>query len=306
MATKVVLINDPGIDGAFALALALYDPEIDVVGMLATPGNISADQANKNVRIILDQIDPPRWPRLGNAPSVDYGVDGRRLHGPTGLGHTDFPCASPHHVPPSEKVLVELVRQYPRELTVVCMGPCTVLARAFDLYADLPTLIHQLVIVGGAMDEPGNAGPVNEFHFFCDPKAARKVVHCGTNTTLVPLDAMRKTLYSPTELLGEVTELSPAYHFLRQVVPFGIAATSNLYGIEGFHLKDVLGVVAVGFPAAIHTKPMFVDVETQGELTRGMSVIDRRSWEHPPANINVVTELDLKAMRLYVNRHLGY
>src|SRR6516164_3853250 len=119
MATKVVLINDPGIDGAFALALALYDPEIDVVGMLATPGNISADQANKNVRIILDQIDPPRWPRLGNAPSVDYGVDGRRLHGPTGLGHTDFPCASPHHVPPSEKVLVELVRQYPRELTVV-------------------------------------------------------------------------------------------------------------------------------------------------------------------------------------------
>ena len=42
---------------------------------------------------------------------------------------------------------------------------------------------------------------------------------------------------------------------------FGIAATSNLYGIEGFHLKDVLGVVAVALPEAMHTKHMHVSIK---------------------------------------------
>jgi len=306
MAQKVVLISDPGIDGAFAIALALFDPELEVVGMLATAGNVSAEQSTRNLRIVLDQLDPPRLPRLGAAPEVDYGIDGKKLHGPLGLGHTDFPCASLHHLPASEKLLAELVRQYPGELTVICMGPLTVLARAFDLHPDLPNQIRRIVVVGGALNEPGNAGPVSEFHFFCDPKAARRVVHCPTSVTVIPLDMMRKVLYAPTDLLGESTEYSPAYHFLRQVVPCGIAATSNLYGIEGFHLKDVLGVVAVGLPEAIEAKHMRVDVETQGELTRGMSVFDRRSWEHVTPNVSVVTEIDHKAVRQYLRRVIGY
>jgi inosine-uridine nucleoside N-ribohydrolase len=306
MAQKVVLINDPGIDGAFAIALALNDPELEIVGMLATAGNVSADQATKNLRIVLDQLDPPRLPRLGAAPEVDYGIDGTKLHGPLGLGNTDFPCASLHHLPASEKVLAELVRQFPGELTVICMGPATVLELAFDIHPDLPESIKRIVLVGGSLQEPGNAGPVSEFHFFCDPKAARRVVRSKAAVTVIPLDVMRKVLYSPTDLLGEATALSPAYHFLRQVVPFGIAATSNLYGIEGFHLKDVLGIVAVALPAATHAKHMHVDVELHGELTRGMSVFDRRSWEKTTPNVNVIVEADYTEVRRYINRTIGY
>jgi inosine-uridine nucleoside N-ribohydrolase len=306
MAQKVVLINDPGIDGAFAIALALHDPDLEVVGMLATPGNVPPDRATKNLRIVLDQLDPPRLPRLGAAPDVDYGMDGTRLHGPTGLGHTDFPCASLHHLPPSEKLLAELVRQYPHELTVICMGPATVLERAFDLHPDVAGLILRIILVGGALHEPGNAGPVSEFHFACDPKAARWVLNAPTAVTLIPLDIMRKVLFSPTDLLGESSALSPAYHFLRQIVPFGIAATSNLYGIEGFCLKDVLGIAAASQPTAVHAKPMHVDVELQGELTRGMSVFDRRSWANVKPNVNVVVEVDYKDVRQYIRQVLGY
>ncbi len=306
MAHKVVLINDPGIDGAFAIALALFDPDLEVVGMLATAGNVAASQATKNLRIILDQLDPPRWPRFGAAPEVTYDMDGTRLHGPMGLGNTDFPCASLHHLPSSEKVLGELVRQYPNEVTVICMGPLTVVSRAFDLHPELPSLIKQIIVIGGSLHEPGNAGPVSEFHFFCDPKAAQRVVRCNTSVTLVPLDMSRKALFSPTDLLAGESELSPIYHFLRQIVPFGIAATSNLYGIEGFYLKDILGVVAMALPEAIHTRHMSVDVETHGELTRGMSVFDRRGWEKTTPNVSVATEVDVKALRGYVNRIIGY
>src|ERR1043165_1719858 len=217
MATKVVLIADPGIDDAFAIALALTDPALEVVGMLATAGNVAADQATKNVRIVLDQLDPPRWPRMGAAPEVAYDIDGRKLHGPTGLGHTDFPCASLHHLPPSEKVLSELVRQFPEELTIISMGPLTVIDRAFDLHPDLPKMIKRIVVLGGTLHEPGNAGPVTEFHFACDPKAAHRVLNSSTAVTLIPLDLMRKVLYSPTDLLGDATAFSPAYHFLPQI-----------------------------------------------------------------------------------------
>ena len=65
MMRKVVLVTDPGIDGAFAVSLALLDPELDVLGVAASAGNVSAEQATRNVQTLVEQIDPPRWPRLG-------------------------------------------------------------------------------------------------------------------------------------------------------------------------------------------------------------------------------------------------
>ena len=136
------------------------------------------------------------------------------------------------------------MRTNPREVTVVCLGPATVLSRALDLCPELPSLAKRIILVGGSLHEPGNAGPVSEFHFYCDPEAARRVLRCDGNLMLIPLDVLRQVLFSPSDLLDLPTE-SKAGRFLRQIVPFGIAATSNLYGVEGFHLKDVVGIVAV-------------------------------------------------------------
>jgi inosine-uridine nucleoside N-ribohydrolase len=305
MSHKVALLCDPGIDGAFAVALALHDPNLEVLGLLATAGNVSAERATKNVHILVDHLDPPRLPRIGAAPAVDYGVDGTKLHGPNGLGGLDFPCAPLHHLPASEKLLADLVRQHPHELTLICLGPLTAVARAFDHCPEAPQLLRRIVCVGGTYREPGNAGPVSEFHFFCDPLAARQVLRSGAPITLIPLDLMRKVLFAPTDLLGVPANGSPACRFLRQIVPFGIAATCNLYGIEGFHLKDVLGVVAVSLPALLRTRQMRVDVETRGELTRGMTVFDQRSWEPGNPNVDVAIEVDTDQIRTYIGRVLG-
>jgi hypothetical protein len=77
MARKVIVVADPGIDGAFAVALALRDPNLDLIGLAATAGNVSAEQATRNVHILIEQLDPPRWPRLGAALPSDYGTTGR-------------------------------------------------------------------------------------------------------------------------------------------------------------------------------------------------------------------------------------
>src|SRR5262249_24584824 len=132
MGHPIVILADPGIDGAFAVCLALSDPSLEVLGLGATAGNVSADKATENVQVLIEQTDPQRWPRLGAALPVEYDVDGGTLHGPGGLGGVSFPVSTLHHPLSAEKLITDLVRQRPKEVTVITLGPLTVLARALD------------------------------------------------------------------------------------------------------------------------------------------------------------------------------
>ncbi len=125
----------------------------------------------------------------------------------------------------------------------------------------------------------------------------------GTPITLVPLDVTRKLVFSPSDLLQLPNPESRACRFLRAIVPFGIGATSNLYGVEGFHLSDVVGVAALALPTALSTRPVAVDVETRGELTRGMTVVDTRP-QAPRPNVDLAVGVDVQAVRDYMTRIL--
>jgi inosine-uridine nucleoside N-ribohydrolase len=304
MPRKVVLIADPGIDTAFAVALALHDPDLDVLGLLPCAGNVPAHRACQNVHVLIDRLDPPKWPRTAAALPVEYETDGTALHGPDGLGGTNFPASEKHQQIPADKVLTELVRDHPREVAVLCLGPATTLARAFDRDPDLPALIDRLVLVGGCWKEPGNAGPASEFHFHLDPVSVRRVLKSGLQPLIIPLDVTRRLILSPSELLELPNPESKTCQFLRQIVPFGIRASSHLYGIEGFHLKDVLGVVAVSLPGSITAEDRLVDVETKGELTRGMMVVDARRSQAGRPNAQVGTDAAVGEIRQYIGRIL--
>jgi inosine-uridine nucleoside N-ribohydrolase len=304
MTHKVILVADPGIDGAFAITLALFDPDIDVLGLAACAGNVSAEQATQNVQTLIEQIDPPRWPRLGAALPVTYDMDGTRLHGPGGLGGITFPCAQLHHQHSSDKLIIDLVRQHPKDVTLVVLGPLTTVARAFDRDPELPGLVQRIICVGGTWHEPGNANAVCEFHFYCDPLAARQVLQSGVPILVLPLDVTHRLLFSPTELLELPAPDTQACRFLRKIVPHGIRKTSHLFGVEGFHLKDVVGVAAIALPSALTSKAMVVDVETRGELTRGMMVVDARPVHKKVANIDLATAVEVVPLREYVRRIL--
>jgi inosine-uridine nucleoside N-ribohydrolase len=301
MGQKAILVADPGIDGAFAVALALHDPTLEVIGLAATAGNVPWEQATRNVQILVEQIDPPRWPRLGTASAIEYDVDGRRIHGPLGFGADSFPCAQLHHALASDKLLVDLVRQHPKEVAVVVMGPLTVVARALDRDVEFPSLVQRIICVGGAWREAGNTSASAEFHFYCDPLSARQVLKCGAPLTLIPLDVSRQILFSPKDLLELPEPESRTCKFLRRIVPYGIGATSNAYGIEGFHLEDVVGVFALSRPDGMTTRPANVDIETRGELTRGMSVVDSRPGTREEPNLDLAVNVDIAAIRKYMD-----
>jgi inosine-uridine nucleoside N-ribohydrolase len=305
MGQKTVIVADPGIDGAFALALALHDPDLEVLGVIATAGNVGAEQATRNVQVVVEQLDPPRWPRLGAALAGECEVTAPPLYGPDGLGGANFPCAQLHHPAAADKLLSELVRLHPREVAVLLLGPATALARALDRDAELIHLVERVVMVGGTAQEPGDAGPVSEFHLACDPPAARQVLRCGAPLTLVPLDVTRKLVFSPGDVRNLLAAEGRLGTFLGRVVPHGLAPTAGQYGIEGVYLNDVVGLVALARPGMISTKPTAADVETRGELTRGMSVFDRR-WNAPvKPNVDLAVEVDIPGVRGYMQRVLA-
>jgi inosine-uridine nucleoside N-ribohydrolase len=304
MPRKVILVADPGIDTAFAVALALNDPNLDVIGLLPTAGNVGAEQATANVHTLIDVIDPPKWPKLAAALPARYDADGLALHGPGGLGGVSFPSATRHTLHPADKILCELAHEHPRQVTLVNLGPLTTLATALDRDPTLPAVLDQTVIVGGCWREAGNAGPVSEFHIHLDPDAAKRVFAAELNPLLIPLDTTRKLIFSPSDLLELPNPDSRTCQFLRQIVPFGIRASSNLYGIEGFHLKDVLGTAAVALAGCVSSEPHWVGVETRGDLTRGMTVIDTRATPAGPPNARVATGVAAADVRSYIEQTL--
>jgi len=304
MAKKLILIADPGIDTAFAVALAMHDPNLDLVGLIPCAGNVSDAQAMLNVNVLIDELDPPRWPKTALPFPITYDLDGTSLHGTDGLGNQNFVARTRHQLMPAEKAISDLVRQYPHEVTIVCLGPLSTLAWALERDGELPSLVDKVVAIGGCWKEPGNAGPAAEFHFFLDPEAARTCLHAGLHPILIPLDVTRKLILSPSELLDLPNPESKVCKFLRRIVPSAIRASMNLYGIEGFHLKDVLAIAAVALPGCLTIESHVADVETKGELTRGMLVIDHRTRPNGLPNVQLAVDAAVGEIRQYIDRVL--
>ncbi|HQR09568.1 MAG TPA: nucleoside hydrolase, partial [Gemmatales bacterium] len=107
MPKKTIIIGDPGIDTAFALALALFHAELEVVAVAATAGNVSAEQASDNVHNIIEHLDPDRLPRIGQALPVAFEPYGKTVCGSNGLCGLTLPSVNKMHGHPADKVIVE-------------------------------------------------------------------------------------------------------------------------------------------------------------------------------------------------------
>jgi purine nucleosidase len=293
MARKVILDVDPGIDDAMGLCLALFDPRLEVMAVTAVGGNISPERATRNVQMIIEYLDPPRWPRIGTASPPDGGlpVKGRFQYGIDDLEGIEFLVAARQHMLPAEKVICDQVRDAPHQVTIVALGPLTNIARAFIRDPELPSLVSQVVMMGGTVSGPGNITPAAEFNIYCDPPAAQTVFRSPCTKTLVPLDVTNKLTFDYDLFRKLPDEGTKVGRFLRQILPPAFRGYRQQFGLEGIHVHDSVALMAAICPELFTTRGMAGDVETLGELTIGMTVFDRRrvpTWRH---NMEVVVDM---------------
>ena len=297
MARKVILDVDPGVSDALAICLALSQPELEVVAVTATGGNVSPRQASRNVQAIIEHLDPPRWPRIGFADEEQpLRTDGRELWGADGLCGATLRMAELHQQHPSLKVITEEVRNDPGGVTIIACGPLHNIAAAFQLDSELALQVGHLIIAGGTLEGPGDVTAAAEFNIYCDAEAAQRVFRSPATTTLLPLDVTNRAALTFDLLNNLPSEASSTGRLLRAILPGAFQAYRQRLGLEGMYSAEAVAVMAAIRPELLATDALPCDVETEGTLTYGATVIDRRARTFDRRNMDVAVEIDAAAM----------
>lgn len=316
---RVIIDTDPGIDDALGLFLALKSPEIRVEAITTVAGNATVENCTRNALIVLDILNPDPRPIVSQGAGRPLERELRpavEVHGSDGLGELSRyrnPDGTPRYSRPRERpapvqaadLLLELIGRHPGEVTLVTFGPLTNVAQA--LLKDRTTMakVHQVVSMGGAIVVPGNTSATAEFNIATDPEAARIVFRAGLPLTLVPLDVTERVRLSEEALRTWLEPLADLpSQFLLDCTAQVIRFSRGVEGFPGIILHDPLAIGVVIDRTLVKTEPLYVQVETQGEITSGMTVADRRLFRaEARPNVDVALEVDAdRFLSLFMER----
>jgi purine nucleosidase len=329
--TALILDVDTGIDDSLALLYAAGSPDAELLAVTCVSGNIDARQVAINSRAILELARRTDVEvALGReVPLIRPLETTPETHGPQGLGHAELP---PPKQPLSERHAVDLIleeaNRRPGEITLVTLGPLTNLALAVMRDPGLPRRLKAYVLMGGAYGVSGNTTPTTEWNIHCDPEAAAIVFRAwsaaialdptiarpmalGLDITeqarVLPDDVVRLARRAGSEpddsialargedpmLATRSVARNPIVRYVADALRFYMEFHARYDGFYGAFIHDPLAVAAALDRTLVRTEPIFVDVETRGELTTGMTVADRRKLTGKPPNLDVVIEADI-------------
>jgi purine nucleosidase len=303
--TPVFADVDTGVDDAIALVYLLASPEVEMVGIASTGGNVGVDQVCENNLGLLELcgVDGVPVSKGADHPLNSTALPVGKVHGPRGLGYAELPPTSRQLTgDDAATAWVKAAHAHPGELIGLATGPLTNLALALRKEPALPSLLRRLVIMGGAYDYRGNTNPVAEWNIGVDPEAAAEVfaawapessglkslpILCGLDVTwnisvtpeilarLAAAAGATTTVLSVDDERGTRSSASnPLIRVIEDALRFYLESYHDLgHGYQA-HLHDPLAAAVALDPLLLATRPATVDVELTGTLTRGMTVTD--------------------------------
>lgn len=276
---KIIIDTDPGQDDAVAILLALASPEdVTVLGVTAVAGNVPLPLTEKNARIVCELAGKPETLVFAgcDVPMKRKLVTAEHVHGKTGLDgpkmdDPTMPLQAQHGV----DFIIETLRTHDAGTVTLCpLGPLTNIATAFEKAPDIVDKVQEIVLMGGAYFEVGNITPAAEFNIYVDPEAAKIVFASGIPIVVMPLDVTHHALTTHARV--------DAISALGTKVGDMVAAWTNFferfdkekYGSEGAPLHDPCVIAYLIQPDLFEGRHVNVEIETQSDLTLGMTVAD--------------------------------
>ena len=309
-AQKIIIDTDPGQDDAVAILLALASPdEIEVLGVTAVAGNVPLSLTERNARIVCELAGRPDIAVYAGCdhPLKRKLVTAEHVHGKTGL---DGPKLPEPKIKLQEKhgvdFIIDTILQEPGNSVSLCpLGPLTNIASAILKQPKIVSRIKQIVLMGGAYFEVGNITPTAEFNIFVDPDAAKIVFEAGIDMVAMPLDVTHKALVT-----GERNE---AFRQLQSPVGIAVAEMTDFferfdkekYGSSGAPLHDPCVTAYLINPKIFSGKKINVEIETESELTLGMTVADWWGVTDRKANAFFIGDLDSEKFFNLLTERLG-
>ncbi|WGV16754.1 nucleoside hydrolase [Fuscovulum ytuae] len=296
-ARKIIIDTDPGQDDAVAILLALASPdEIEVLGITAVAGNVPLPLTQRNARIICELAGQPEMRVFSGCdrPMRRKLVTAEHVHGKTGLDGPQMadpvmPLQSQHGV----DFLIETLRREPANSVTLCpLGPLTNIATAFERAPDIVDRVEQIVLMGGAYFEVGNITPAAEFNIYVDPEAAAIVFGSGVPLVVMPLDVTHKALTNRARIEAFRAIGNTSGRMVAEWTDFFERFDMQKYGSEGAPLHDPCVIAYLLRPELFAGRHINVEIETQSDLTLGMTVADWWGVTDRPANALFVGSVD--------------
>ncbi|MFQ1652041.1 pyrimidine-specific ribonucleoside hydrolase RihA [Aeromonas veronii] len=295
MALPVILDSDPGHDDAIALILALASPELKVLAVTTSAGNQTPDKTLNNALRILTLLGRDDIPVAAGAPKplARELIIADNVHGESGLDGPKLPdpAFAPQRMTGIE-LMAKCLRESPQPVTLVPTGPLTNIALLLAAHPELKPKIARIVLMGGAAGA-GNWTPAAEFNIYVDPEAADMVFKSGIPITMCGLDVTHEAqvMDEDIELVRAIT--NPVAQCVAGLLDFFmIYHRDPKWGFAGAPLHDPCTIAWLLNPALFHGVECRVDIETRGEHTVGMTVVDRYGLTGKPANALVLLGLD--------------
>lgn len=294
---KFIIDTDTASDDAVALIMAHHWPDVEILAVTIVNGNVPVEQGVKNALYTLDvcNVSTPVYigcakPMLRESSYADW------FHGKDGMGNMYYsePKSQPESAHATD-IIIDTIKKYPSEITLVTLGPLTNIATALLKAPEIAPLVQRCVIMGGAANTVGNVTPAAEYNIWVDPEAAKIVFHSGMAMEMVGWELSRHdAALTPAEVETVMNFGTARARLAMECNQTALDASMKMQGAVGLTLADPVAI-AVALDPNIITRQgkYFVDVEITSELTRGATVVDELGVLHRKPNINVVWAINV-------------
>ena len=270
---SIVIDCDPGCDDVLAILLALRHSHVK--GITTVGGNVPLAQTTTNALMVvaLANAETPVFAGA-NPPPTNAPVPSHFVHGSDGLGNfARVSHSRSYEIQSATEFLLDCVTS---DDWVVAIGPLTNIGEVLDRDPGWGKRIGGISIMGGS-SSAGNVTPAAEFNVYIDPHAAAKVYASGANLKVCGLNLTHQ-LQITDATVRTIDEMATRQStFASSILNHTLNSMSNLIGTRRAPLHDPCAVLAVTHPSLFDFEELSVQVETDGSLTRGMTVIDQRT-----------------------------
>lgn len=294
MLRTFLIDTDTASDDAVALIMALRAPDVRVAAITTVAGNVPVQQSTRNALYTVELCGANVPVYIGaEKPLLRPYQNATWFHGRDGLGDQGYPpprrAAEKSH---AVDAIIDTIEANPG-IVLVTLAPLTNLALALAKRPEIAAKVGRCVVMGGAPCCEGNVTPAAEYNIWVDPEAARVVMMSGMPVELVGWHLSRR------DAVAREDDIARILGFNNDLATFAIECNSHARkaykvqtGEDGISLPDPVAMcIALDPSVGTDWSAHYLDVETQSELTRGMTVVDRLNVAGDDRNLPVWTQV---------------
>lgn len=301
---KVIIDCDPGIDDSLAILLAINSPELEVLGLTITSGNVPAQLGAKNALKALQmcqRLDIPVY--IGEELPLERElVTAQDTHGEDGVGENFYEDVDAKILYGGVDFIIDTLKNN-KDVSIIALGPLTNIAKALMKDKKAFDNLDEFISMGGAFRIHGNCSPVAEFNYWVDPHGADYVYkNLPKKIHMVGLDVTRKIVLTPNiiEFINRLDKEKSK--FITEITRFYIDFHWEQEGIIGCVINDPLAVAYFIDRSLLRGFDSYVEVVHDG-VAVGQSIVDSFNFYKNKPNSHVLTEVDEKAfMKMFLKR----